>query len=447
MKLFKKCIAGALSIAFCCSTIVIPASATFDPGFDPISQSVYLVNTDTDALIYEKNKDDLIVPASLVKMMTAVVALESVPEEELNNFLNTPVTAAPYIFDELYGLNASTADIRPNEVLSMQDLLYALMLASACEAASIIADYVSNGDIDAFVDMMNDKAQELGMTNTTFVDPHGLDETEQRSTAYDMYLLADYAMDNPIFAQIATSQNYTMAATNKHSEPRRIQHTNHMMSAYLGGSYYDSRVAGIKTGTAAGIKNLVSYAESDSYHYLLVVMGAPISVNSYGSYKDTEDLYDWVFDDFSFVTVGEPGEKMVPNTIKVNMGKNTDSVVLTPQSTVVELLPDSIDKSSIEWDTSRLPSEIDAPLKQGDVVGEVDLKLAGETIQTVTVVVAQDVQRSIPAFIIHIITSIFTSWIFFALLGLLLLLSALYLLLVVRHNKNKRRRNRRRPRW
>ena len=445
MNLLKKCISFGLCLIFFSSTLTLSASATFDPGFDPISQSVYLVNTDTDTVLYEKNKDDLIVPASLVKMMTAIVAIESVPEDQIDDFLATEVTAPSCIVDELYGLNASTADIRPNEILSMQDLLYALMLSSACEAASIIADYVSDGDIPAFVDRMNQKAEELGMTNTTFVDPHGLDEDTQRSTAYDMYLLADYAMDNPTFAQIATTQNYTMAATNKHAEPRRIQHTNHMMSSYLGGSYYDSRVKGIKTGTAGGIKNLVSCAESSSYHYLLVTMGAPTSVSVNATYQDAEDLYDWVFDDFSFVTIGQPGEKMIPNNIKVQMGKNTDSVILTPQTTVVELLPNSIDPSAIQWDVSRLPSEIDAPIHQGDVIGEVDLKLAGDTIQTVTVTAAQDVQRSIPAYLLHLVTTTVTSWWFLSLLLLAAILALVYFFIVVRHNQ-KRRKNRR-PRW
>lgn len=445
MNLVKKCAVFLLAFTILTLSYLTPVSAVFDPGFDPISQGVYLVNTDTDTVIYQKNKDDQIPPASLVKMMTAIVAIESVPQEQVNELLATQVTAPPYIFDELFGLDASTADIRPNEVLSMQDLLYALMLSSACEAASIIADYVCGGDISAFVDKMNQKAQELGMTNTVFVDPHGLDEQTQRSTAYDMYLLADYAMSNPTFAQIATSQNYTMAATNKHSETRRIQHTNHMMSSYLGGSYYDSRVKGIKTGTATGIKNLVSSAESDSYHYMLVVMGASTKGNVYSTYQDTQKLYDWAFDDFSFVTIGTPGEKMIPNNIKVKLGKDEDSVVLTPQSTVVELLPDSIDESAIQWDTSKLPAEINAPIKQGDVIGDVDLKLAGEVIQTVTVTAAQDVKVSIPAYIVYIIVSILTSWQFLLILALLVITIIAYLIVVVRHNKKRRKGSR--PPW
>lgn len=442
----KKRISLLVALCICITTICTPfsAAAAYDPGFDPISQGVYLVNMDTDTVIYEKNKDTQFVPASLTKVMTAIVALESVPSEEIPTFLQTQVTAPSYIFDELYGLNASTADIRPGETLTMQDLLYALLLASACEAASIIADYVSGGDIDAFVQKMNDKAKELGANNTVFVDPHGLDEQTQRSTAYDMYLITSYAMQNPTFAQIATSQNYTMAATNKHSETRRIQHTNHMMSKYLGGSYYDSRVKGIKTGTATGIKNLVSMAEEDNYHYMLVLMGASTAQNTTPTYEDASNLYDWAFDNFSFKTVAEPGEKMIPNNVKVENGKDTDAVVLTPKSQVVELLPSNIDPSSIMWDVSRLPQTVNAPIHQGDEIGEVDLRLADEVIQTVTVVAAQDVSLSLSAFIWNGVTYVVTSWWLLLILALLVCIAIAYFVLVVRYNRRKKAKRHRR---
>lgn len=442
MKLQKKPI--CLFLAFCITAgcLLFPVSAAngpCQPDFDPISQGVYLVNTDTNTVVYEKNANQQIVPASLVKMMTAIVALESSPKENREAFLNTQVTAPPYVFDELYGLNASTADIRPNETLTMNDLLHAMLISSACEAASIIADYVSKGNIQEFVDKMNKKAKEIGANDTVFVDPHGLDEDKQRSTAHDMFLITQYGMRDQTFSEIVTTPSYTMAATNKHSQPRIISHTNHMLSKYMGGSYYDSRVKGIKTGTATGIKNLITEAEENSYHYILVLMGASTAKSTSSTYQDTESIYNWAFKNLSFKTLGLPYEKMIPNTIKVHLGNDADSVVLTPKDQVIELLPNTVDPSSVMWDTSRLPSELNAPLKKGTYVGEVDLKLAAQTIQTIPVVVAQDVHASIPALILHDISFVITSWWFIVIVVLLILLSAAYLILTIRHNKKKKR--------
>lgn len=441
MKIVKKLLGVVLNISFVLSCIPFHTSAAenlYQPDFDPISQGVYMVNTDTGTVVYQKNADQQIVPASLVKIMTAIVALESAPEENRDEFLNRQITAPSYIFDELYGLNASTADIRPNETLSMNDLLHAMLISSACEAASIIADAVSNGDIDSFVDKMNEKAKEIGANDTVFVDPHGLDEDRQRSTAHDMYLITAYGMKDSTFAEIATTASYTMAATNKHAQTRIISHTNHMLSRYLGGDLYDSRVKGIKTGTATGIKNLITCAESDSYHYTLVLMGASTAKSTSSTYQDTKNLYNWAFKNLVFKTIGLPYEKMIPNNIKVSLGKNVDTLVLTPQDQVIELLPKNIDPSSVLWDTSKLPKEINAPLKKGDYVGEVDLKLAAQTIQTVPVVVAQDVKASIPAFLLHYFLCIITSWWFFLILFILILLAAIYIVLTIRHNKRKK---------
>lgn len=419
-----------LAIVLACVPVSSAAESIFEPNVDLKSEAVYMVNTDTNTVVYAKNQDAQIVPASLVKMMTVIIALEQADPNDTDTFLNQTVTAKPYIFDRLYGLNASSADIRPNETLPLKDVFYASMLPSACEATMILADFVDGSNTDAFVQRMNDKAKSLGMDNTVFVDPDGLDETTQRSTAKDMYTLTAYCMQNPVFKEMATSQQYTMSATNKHSQERIVQHTNHMMSRYLGGKYYDSRVKGIKTGTAAGIKNLISSAEDGNYHYTLVTMGAPDTGDS-PTYSDAENLYNWAFDNLKFVTVGKPGEKVIPNSIKVNVGKGTDSVILTPKEQVVELLPKSIDSSAVIWDTSSLPAQIDAPIKQGQTIGQVSLKLSGTVLGTVDVVADKEIKLDVFAFIIRLLKDIFTSWIFW------LILIAVAIMFVYRNFRKK----------
>lgn len=435
MKFIKKF--GVLFTALVITvTVVLPASAesVYNADFDLKSECVYLVNTDTGKVVYEKNKDTQLCPASLVKMMTVILALETTDQANMENFLNQKIVAKPYIFDRLFGLNASSADIRPNEELTMQDVIYAAMLPSACEATMILADYIDGENTEKFVEKMNNKAKEIGMEKTVFVDPDGLDEKKQRSTAYDMYLLTDYCLKNPTFDKIAKSQQYVMTATNKHPQTRRVQHTNHMMSSYLGGKYYDKRVKGLKTGTAAGIKNLISSAEDGSFHYVLVTMGAPDD-GSNGTYTDALTLYEWVFKNLKFATIATPGEKIVANNIKVNMGKGTDAVMLTPSKQVIELLPKSIETASIMWDTSKLPKEINAPISEGQIIGSVDLKLNDAVIQTVEVKAAKAVELSILACIVQTTKGIVTSWWFILILIIIAIAAILYFMFVVRHNK------------
>ena len=186
----------AISLLLACVILItawspLTASAAFTPTFDVVSESAYLVNTDTGKVVYEKNKDKQLDPASLTKMMTCIIALEQIEDLE-----GTTATAPSYVFDELYGLNASNAGIMVNETLTMKDLLYALMLSSACEAAGIIADYISDGNPEQFVEMMNTKAKEIGCQNTVFKNPSGLEADGQEMCIRDRYWSPCWAHNN-----------------------------------------------------------------------------------------------------------------------------------------------------------------------------------------------------------------------------------------------------------
>lgn len=409
------------------------ASTPYNIDLSIMSESVYFVNRDTKMVVYDKNKDLKIPASSLVKMMTVILTLESCGDENIENFLDKPLTAKRYIFDRLYLKNAATVDIRRGETIPMRDAVYATMLSSASEATMMLADYVSGDNTDDFVAKMNEKAKEIGMENTVFVDPDGLSEDNQ-STAYDMYLLTEYCLQNATFEKIATSQSYMMSATDKHPEQRKIQHSNHMMSRYLGGKYYDDRVRGIKTANFNGKKSLISLASEDNYNYLLITMGAPQTEEN-NSYADALQLYKWAFKNLRFVTIGIPGEKMIPNNIKVNMGQNTDSVVLTLKDQVVELLPKSINVSTIFWDASKLPSEVNAPIRKGQVLGQVDLKLSDQVIRTVDVVADRDIDLNILSFLANIVQNVLLSWWFISIIisiGLVIVC-----IRVVRHLKRR----------
>ncbi|MEG0894182.1 MAG: D-alanyl-D-alanine carboxypeptidase family protein [Oscillospiraceae bacterium] len=368
--------------------------AAYKIPFEIKSKAAYLVNTDTGTVIYEKNAEEKLYPASLTKIMTAIIALERVHDLE-----GTVVTAKSYLYDEFYGLGVSTADIRRGEEVRMIDLLYALMLPSACEAGSIIADYVGDGNITEFVEMMNQKAKELGAVNTVFKNPHGLFHEEQVTTAKDMYLICKYAMENPIFAKICSTPTYEMPATNVHLEPRYIIHTNYMMSKNRGGEkYYYQHIKGIKTGSLPECgKNLASTASFDGYNYMLITLGAPMidaegnKITDNGSFLDAKELYNWAFSFFNIKKILNKDDILGETNIKLSADQ--DYVTMVADKDVTALLPRGADLSTIQK-VKRYDTNIIAPIKKGQLLGQVQLKLNDEVIDTVNLVAYEDVKQS-----------------------------------------------------
>ncbi len=432
MKWLKKA-AAVLSAAVLTATMCVQTvfgAVTYEPdSFTVSAQAAYLINTDTDTLIYAKNENEQLPPASLTKIMTAILVLEKYRGEDESsteqNLSEVVVTAPGYIFDDLFTLNASTADIRRGEEVRMLDLLYALLLASACEAGSIIADYMGDGDIQAFVDQMNEKAKELGCENTHFTDAHGLDDN-QYTTAYDMYLITKYALTLPLFEKISTTVSYEMPVTNKHESTRYVIHTNNMLSKVRGGSLYYEPVRGIKTGTTGlDTKNLVSVAEKDGYNYMAIVLGCPMydeqgnSVSN--SYIDTKNLYQWVFDGFEIRKILDTDYRAVE--VPVRLAKDKDYVIAVPKEDVSLLMPTDIDVSTIQK-IPELKEDLKAPLTAGeDVVGTLTLKLKDEVLATVDLVAAEDVEQSKILFVLDEVRNFFS--LIYVKIGLAVLLVAL----------------------
>lgn len=369
----------------------LTASAAFQPDFNVESKAAYMVNLDTDVVVYEKNPNEKMYPASLTKIMTAIIALEKVSDIQ-----NTMVTAEPTIFDELYGLGASTADFRPNEVASMNDLLYGMLLQSACEAASIIAYHVGGSSIQNFVTMMNDKAKALGAVNTHFVNAHGLYDENQYTTAYDMYLITKYALSLPGFSEIVNTVSYDLKPTNKHAQPRTVLHTNLLMNK--SSEYYYSYAKGVKTGTLdESGQCLISTASKDGYTYLLVTMGAPLKDDKGQpqpkklAFVDGKNLYEWAFNTFQLTSVIKPTEDIME--FKVRLAKDKDYVMARPETDFSTLLPKNLDESTIQR-IKPAAQELTAPVKKGTLLGTMELRLADETLTTVNLIAADDVERS-----------------------------------------------------
>lgn len=413
-------------------------AVNFIPNVEIASDAVYLVNLDTDTVIYQKNAEKTEYPASLTKIMTSILVLENIKDLD-----NTMIEAPSYIFDELYLSGASTADFLPYEIASAKDLMYGMLLPSACEAASILADYVGNGSVNTFVQMMNDKAAEIGATNTHFTNAHGLFDANQYSCAKDIALITEYAMSLPNFNEIVNTYSYEISPSNKHSEPRIITHTNKMLNN--ANDYYYPYIKGIKTGTLdESGRSLVSSASKDGYNYLLVVMNSPLT-DSEGNdvmlqFIDTKNLYNWAFDNFSEQTLLNKKETI--GEVPVEFSDGNEFVIVHPEEDYTTLWDNSVEQSSIQRIIT-LSENVVAPVKKGQVLGTIDLKLAGESLTTVNLIASDDVERSDFKYNIYI-TKQFINTAWFKLTILIIALIIILYTFMYFKNINKKRHTYRR---
>lgn len=267
-------------------------------GPEIISDTGILMDADTGVVLYNKGADEQRYPASITKIMTLLVAVENSSMDEQVTFTETGVR----------NVNADSSNIgtQVGEVLSMKDCLYALIIQSANDVAAQIAEHIG-GTEQAFIDMMNQRAQEIGCTNTHFANSSGLPDDNHYSSAKDMALIMREGLKNKDFRTVIGTADYTIEPTNMNTQ-QRILHTHHPMFAPESGFYYDGCIGG-KTGTtvAAG-HTLVTAAKKDNTTYIAVTMRAADLANSC---MDTTAMFNYGFENFTKTEV-EGGSVFLP---------------------------------------------------------------------------------------------------------------------------------------
>lgn len=245
------------------------------------SQYIYVMERDTENVIYEKRAKRKAYPASLVKMMTTIVALEHINE------LSALAPVDKETYQEMIEENASMAGFVGKEAVSYRDLLYATILASGGEAANSLAIHVA-GSVEAFVQMMNDKAEEIGMHDTQFMNPEGLHHRKQYTTAYDMAQLLDYALNNIDFKAIFTKESFRTSATADHPEGILLEST--VLTALHQVDQEGFNIIGGKSGTTSKSgQSWASLGVVDGREYICIVMGAPLADISQPDNAQIED--------------------------------------------------------------------------------------------------------------------------------------------------------------
>lgn len=414
----------------------VTALASNSPALD--ATAALLVSPDSGMVLYSKNADQKRYPASTTKIMTALLTLENVSN------LDETVTSEAVDFENVTA-DSSNAGILLGEQVTVRDLLYALMLPSANEAAYMLARHVG-GSWEQFVDMMNDRAAELGCTGTHFCNPCGLHEEDHYTTAHDLYLIAKEAMKDVTFRDIVSTVQHRMAKTNLHEE-RIIYTTNQLIfSSFQPWSY--ANCLGIKTGHTSQAGNcFVGYAEYGDAKLFSVVLGCPDSSKEYpsvaASFTDTKKLCQWGFENFTSKTLARQGEEVTYT--KVKLSTDTNQLLLTAKADVVALLPKDLDVKALEL-VEDIPEEVKAPVKAGDPIGTATYRYNGTDYGTVELVALNDISRSTVLFYADKLSTFFQSMVFKI---LLLAAAAFFILHIFTHilfGGVRRRRNRRKMR-
>ena len=371
--LFRRAAALALTLVLAVSAS-LAGFATYDMPIQTVSdtESVYLFNLDTGKPILDQNAGQSRYIASLTKMMTALLFLES--GKDLNEEITIP-TSLTQEFKDIQNANGSTMNLRIGETVRRIDLLYGLLVASANDAASVIASDVSGGDLTAFVAQMNARAKELGCMDTTFSCVHGLYDYGNVSTAEDLAKIAAACYANETYMQAANTLTYTLPATNLHQNERTIKSTNLMLDPEY--AYHRDYVRGMKTGftTLAG-RCFVTFAQQDGHTYGLVVLGSDMD----NIYRECAEILDWAFSSFSDRQLVDT--ETVLTTIPLTKCRTEEAVEFYAASGLSGY-GHADDEVTFEFS---VPESTSATVKEGAVLGTATVYLDGYEMGTVDLV-------------------------------------------------------------
>jgi len=397
----KRIFALILSFALAFSCLCVAAGAV---GYDPSSfyevqaASAYIVNTDTNIIIYEKNSQKQVSAGGLTKYMTIALILTDYADQ-LDTTFTMPFAISDYVH------NTDNADMRSGETFTLREALYAMVMRNANEAAMGAAYTLSGGDLTGWVSRMNTLSQRIGATGSTWTDACGLDSGNV-TNAVDMYLILRYLMSFDSFVEISGAATFTMPAKEKHAKPYVLVSQNVALNRSSGGLFYKAAMQGGMCDVMAykkdhGNQSYVSWANQNGETYIFCVMESPDTCDDYGysnrrpALCETTKLIDWVFESFSIQPALDTDVALAE--IAVKYSSQTDTLLLYPDDSMMTILPSSSD-GTVTQKYFHLPDYVCAPVQQGDVVGTVELKLAGETIGVVNLVAGQDVERNVVLF-------------------------------------------------
>ncbi|HHT50334.1 MAG TPA: D-alanyl-D-alanine carboxypeptidase [Eubacteriaceae bacterium] len=388
---------------------------TFAKELNILSPSAILIESNTGQILYEKNIDERLYPASTTKIMTALLLLEEGNLEKVIE-INKDVP-------DLIEQGSSQIYLIPGELITREQLLFALLIDSANDAAVAIAQDIS-GTVEKFAEKMNNRAKELGAVNTNFVNPHGLHDNNHYTTARDLSLIAKEAMKNSIFREAISTSRYIIPATNK-QETRYLYNTNRLIRNTKYKNYYYEKATGIKTGyTSKAGYSLVGGASDGNIDLISVILNSTVTQ----VYEDTHTLFDYAFKNFTSQIIINKGD--VVKEISLNDKGDTISAIAGDG---FEYLCLENQKENIIQRVD-LPDKITLPIEKDEVLGTLVFSLGEKEIGSIPLIADKSVEK--PSLISTFIKD-FSIWQY---IGVFIVLFLLYRTYVYFRKKRRRRR-------
>lgn len=360
------------------------------------AESAILIENSTGKVLYGKNEEQRMFPASTTKILTAILTLE-------NCNLNDVVTVT---YDAISNIPSgySLAALQTDEQVTVNQLLQMLMVHSANDAANALAIHIS-GSIENFANLMNEKVASLGLTNTHFVNPSGIHNENHYTTAHDLAIIMQYCMKNNTFRNLASLLSCSIPQTNKY-EARTFYTTNSLLvkndSNIANNRYYEYAIAG-KTGFTTPAKNcLVSSARKDNLELICVVLAS--GTNADGSstkFSDSKALFEYGYENYAYKSLIEQGvtAKTIDVSNATDESKSLDLVVADDISAFVNL-------STFDENISpeiQIDENLSAPISQGQVVGKLSYTIDDDTYSSDLIASHSVIPARSPIIIVEII--------------------------------------------
>ena len=352
--------------AFADSEITLKYNKDEQKVFDTVPKigckAAYVAEPSTGKIIYEKNAHEKLYPASTTKILTALVVMEKCQLTDKAKVSKKAISLVP----EGY----SNANLVAGEEIDIKTLLYALLIPSANEAANVLAEHVS-GNVEAFAELCNNRAKELGCENLHFVNPNGIHNDDHYCTAYDLYLIAKECQKHEIFNEIVKTTSFTIPATSLYTKSdRTFKNTNYMILPNYK-SYYYEYCTGIKTGTTTPAGEcLVASSSHDNIDLISVVLGG--GTNSKGlseRFYDTKQLYEFTYKNYALKEIVNK-EQTITNIKVKHATQETESLDIKTENNISTIIPNDIDVKNIRQEVT-LDEDISAPIEQNQVLGKV----------------------------------------------------------------------------
>lgn len=331
--------------------------------------SCILIEANTGKVLYEKNANDVRFPASTTKVMTAILTVENCNLDDVATVSHNAVYSIPYDYTH--------ASLKEGEELTIEQLLYALMIPSANDAAIVLAEHIS-GSVEEFSKLMNKRAEELGCKNTHFVNPNGIHSKDHTSTAYDLALMGKFAMQNSIIRKIVSTKQFTLPATNKYSKAdRTFNNSNDLLSTYS--RYYYEGTTGVKTGYTGEAGNcIIASAKKNDFEVILVVLGGESTNTGLSQrYLDCKTLFDYAFNNYSLKTLNEKNAVLKQITVR-GATEETQNLNVLIKDKIEIFSENSADLSSLEPEIT-LDENLMAPISANSAIGKITYNYDGQT--------------------------------------------------------------------